>query len=611
MNTRSGVNADDCRDHGAYAWRAAAWLGAACGLLLAASGCSVKANYDVASGTSASVSHLYVTVQEVWLASAADTPPEATSGWSKSVLPTPVTLDLATISPGTLVSLASAVSLSGGTYKQVHLVLADSGDPLVSSAQVLGLASNAQITATDATGVATTAPLESPVPESGITIATDLSLAGSFDFGQSSSSGAAGASNLTGSTDTSGTGSTDTGTGTTDTGTGTTATTTSTDTVATSTGTASTSSLAITIDGARDVLSYSYGANTGYLLSAITSVIDEKGAGGISGTVDPSALPTGYGQIVASAEVPDATNTHHIVVRRAVVGIDGSFTLYPLPAPTSGTTNYDVVIASSSAETMIVRGIPVGANPITTPVVVQSTPLVLVAARTAYADVPVQTTLLPGGARVMFYQTVSASGEIPYAIDGTAVDPVSHRLPGDAFALGAGPLMVGAYSAGGSVSLATLTPVEGAGGFVVGTEGLYRADTLARTPSVISGASGAGTPVAAPYPAIAAGGSAGSIALSIATTAGVYDSGFVVVSVGGRIVETVNVAALLLAGGGSVTIANLPAGGGLVPSGGVPYQLAVRAWNSNNATSSFTRVVTTSSVVLGNGAVGSVALQIP
>jgi Domain of unknown function (DUF4382) len=606
MNTRSVVTAADRRTH--RAGRAAAWLGAACAALLATSGCTVKANYEVAAGSSASVSHLYVTVQEVWLATAADTPTEATSGWSKSVLPAPITIDLATISPGTLASLASAVSLSGGTYKQVHLVLADSGDALVSSAQSLGLANNAQITATDSSGVTTTTPLESPVPQSGITIATDLSLSGSFDFSQSTgSSSAAATTNLGGSTGTSGSGSTGTGTGTT----GTTATTTSTDTVATSTGTTSTSSLAVVIDGGRDVLSYSYGANTGYLLSAIAGVIDEKNAGGISGTLDPSALPTGYGQIVVSAELPDATNTHHVVVRRAVVGADGTFALYPLPAPTSGTTNYDLVIASSSAETMLVRGIPVGANPITTPVVVQSTPLVLAAARPAYADVAVQATLLPGGARVMFYQTVSASGELPYAIDGTALDPVSHRLPGSAFALGAGPLMVGAYSAGDSVSFATLTPVEGNGGFVVGTEGLYRADTLARTPSVISGASGAGTPVVAPYPAIAAGGSAGTIALTISTTAGLYNSGFVVVSAGGRIVETVNVAALLLAGGGTVTIANLPAGGGLVPSGGVPYQLAVRAWNSNNATSSFTRVATTSSVVLGNGGVGSVSLQIP
>ena len=550
--------------------------------LLLVAGCTLKTNV-VATGTApGNVTHLWVTVQEVWFNTGADTPLESAAGWTKSVLPTPLSIDLATISSATLPALANSVSLPAGTYRQVHLVLADSGDALTTAAQGAGLATNASITLTDASGTPVTAPLESPVPTAGITIPTDLVLAGSFNLGQSSGS--------TSSTATGG----------------------STGTTASSTGsTPSTSTLAVMLDGARDVLSYTYGTTTGYLLSPIATVADEKSSGGISGTIDPAALAVGHGPITVSAEIPDAANTHHVIVQRRVVGIDGSFTLYPLPAPSSGTTNYDLVISSSGADTVIIRNIPISAGDATTAVVAQSTPIVLTVASPVYANVATQATLLPGGARVAFYQTVPASGEIPYAIDGTAVDVVSHRLPGNAFALSNGPLILGSYACGSTISSSTLAPVEGAGGYVVGTEGRYRADTLSTTPSVVSGTSTAPTPIFAPYPAFAAGGVTGTIALTLTTTAGIYDSGFVVISAGNRVVEAVTVGALLSTGGGTIKILNLPAGAALTATTGVPYQVAIRAWNSNSAAASLVRVISTSSTVLGNGGSAAVTLTLP
>jgi len=564
----------------------APWRALRVAALCVASGCSVHADFAATGGAAGSVSHLWVTVEGIWVATAADTLPESTSGWLQTSLPSPVTLDLATLTPGTLAALATAVSLPAGTYKQVHLVTADSADAIGSSASAAGLTYNSQITVSDTSGTLTTAPLESPVPEGGITIPTDITLSGTLDLGQSSTNPTS-TSTSTGST-------------------------TSTNSTGSTSSTGSTATLAVTLDGARDVLSYTYGTTTGYILSPVASVADESLAGGISGSVDPSALAAGHGPVAVSAEIPDPGNTHHVVVQRRVVGPDGTFTLYPLPAPSSGTTTYDLVISCSGAETVLLRGIPVSSSAVTSATVAQSTPIVLASASSVYADVSAtETPLLPGGARVMFYETVAGSGEIPYGVDGTAVDPVTHRLPGDAFALSMGPLMVGNYASGGPVSFSTAAPLEGNGGYVIGTEGLYRADTLATSPTVVTGTSAAATPVTAPYPRLPAGAVAGTISVVLAAPPGEFDSGFVVVSAGNRVVETTNVGALLNAGGGTVLITHVPGGSALASSTGVPYQVAVRAWLSTNAATSFVRVASTASIVLDNSGTGSVSLQVP
>lgn len=550
-------------------------------------GCSTNAEFDAAGSAPAAASHLYVTVNEVWLAAAADTLPEANSGWIKNPLTTPITVDLANLE-STLTTLVSSVSVPAGTYAQVHLVLADSGDALVTSAQSIGLSYNSQISITATNGASTTAPLESPVPGFGITIPTSLVIAGSLTLDTSNSTSSSNATSTpTASTPASGS-------------------------VGSTTASSTTNvAAAVSLDGSRDVLTYTYGTTVGYLLSPVMNVLNENAAGGISGTVDTSGLASSTAAPIVSAEVPDPTNTHHVVVLRTVAASGGAFTLYPLPVPTSGTTDYDLVISYPGADTVIVRGIPVGNAAIGSAVVAQTTPFTMTAAPTVYADLSTQSPTLPGGARVTFYQTVPASGEIPYSIDSSAVDMVTRHLPNDAFALSAGPLQVGAYQGGGPVSFASTAPLEGSGGYVVGSEGLYRVDALVTTPAVITGSSTAATPVMAAVPGMRAGAVAGRLAVSIAAAAGEYDSGFVVVSAGGRVVETANVGALLLSGGGTVTLAGIPSGSSLAPATGVPYQVAVRAWNSGNVAASFVRVASTTSVTLGNSGYASVSLQMP
>jgi hypothetical protein len=555
--------------------------------LLAFAGCSIRTDVDATGTAPAAATHLAVTVTQVWFASSADTLPEATSGWVQQTLTTPVTLDLATLTPGTLTSLATQIRTTAGTYKQVHLVLAESSDALTASAQGLGLLYNTQYSFTNSSGVVSDNPLELPVPESGITIPVDIDLSGKFSLGAMASGTAAT------STGAASTATTDTTTTTTATG---------------SSSSTATTSVAASIDGARDVLSFAYGTNTGYILSAVTSALDESLAGGITGSVDTSALPSTHPPVWVSAETPDASGTHHVIVQRTLLGAAGTFTIYPLPAPKSGSTNYDVVISCAGAETVIVTGVPVSAQAVTSATSLSSTAISLVAAPTVYADVSASSPTLPGGARVTFYQTASSASALPYSIDGTAVDPVSHRLPADAFALSAGPLMVGAYSSGGSVSFTTAPPAQNDAGFIIGSEGLYRTDTLAGTAATVAGISTAPTEVFVPVPTVAAGGQLGTLTVTLSSPGG-FDSGFIVASAGDRVVETANVPQVLAAGGGTVTL-SVPAGSALASSAGVPYQVAVRAWSSSNPTTTYVRAAATNSVNLGDSGTASIALAI-
>jgi hypothetical protein len=295
-------------------------------------------------------------------------------------------------------------------------------------------------------------------------------------------------------------------------------------------------------------------------------------------------------------------------VQRRGVASDGSFSLYPLPAAKKGGTLYDVVIACAGADTVIVRDVPVNDDGAVT--TLQSTPVVLTPASTVYADLAVRSTALPAGTRVEFHQTLAGRGDLPYVIDGTAVDPLTRQLPGEKFALASGSLVEGNHAGGDAISFATATPAEGSGSYLVGSTGPYRADTLETDSVSVTGSSGNPSLVVAPLPEIAEGGRSGALAVTILVPAGSFDRGFVTVGTGHRVVETASVDALLERGGGVITITGLPAGSALAPAAGVPYQVALRAWNSRNAGGTITRVAGAASATLGDGGVGAVSLRI-
>jgi hypothetical protein len=527
----------------------------ACGLLGLA-GCSARTDVGATGAAPAEVAHLWVTVEEVWFAASADTPADSSLGWTREQLSAPVVIDLAGVEAGSLVPLVTGLSVPAGRYRQLHLALADSSDRLLDEARAAGLEYNAQIEVTTDSGSITPAPLELPVPRAGLTIPVDLTLE---------------------------------------------------DSGATDDGSEEAVSLAVTIDAARDVLGYQYGSSTGYILSPGASVHDAAASGEIRGTVDASGLAAAHAPVTVSAQVLDDSGTHRRVVQRRVVAADGTFSLYPLPAGEDGTT-YDVVIACAGASTVVIRDVRVEAG--TQPVALQADPIVLAAASTVYADVDGASAGLPAGTRVEWFQTLPGSGERPLFIDGTALDPQTLRLPGEAFALASGAIVVGTYADGEPIAFASVTPSERAGGYLAGSAGPYRELTLATGPVVVTGSSSRPSQVAVPFPEFAAGGRAGRLTVNVQAPVGRYDRGFVAVMAGHQLVETVNVDGLLERGGGTVLIEGLPSGSALAPAAGVSYRAALRAWNSRNAAGTIRRVAAPGSASLGDGGAGTLQLEV-
>ena len=156
----------------------------------------------------------------------------------------------------------------------------------------------------------------------------------------------------------------------------------------------------------------------------------------------------------------------------------------------------------------------------------------------------------------------------------------------------------------------TVTPVEGTGGYVVGSAGRYRTDTLASRSTDVSGSNRTPTVVEVPYPEVADGGRSGTLSVSVVATPGRHDSGFITVMAGSGVMETVDIGTFLERGGGLVTIGGLPAGSALAAPTGLPYRVAVRVWNSRNASGTLTRVASTVSATLGDAGVGSFTLQV-
>lgn len=524
--------------------------------LVLLAGCDARTNVATTGTAPEDAAHLWVTVQEVWFATAADTVPEAETGWTREKLSNPVVLDLAAIDAGKLVPLASNVSIPAGDYRQIYLKLADASDRLLDTAREAGLEYNAQIDVKGGSGSVTKRPLELPVPGTGLAIPVDLT------FRDSSGSG----------------------------------------------GEDGTVNLALTLDAARTVMTYEYGSDTGYLLSPAIRVDDAAKSGSITGSVDMSALSTGHAQVYVSAQRMDDAGDRYELVQRRPVASDGSFTLYPLPAPKSGEKLYDVVISGAGSDTVVVRDVPVTAGSEAT--VLQSTPIALASARTVYANVGEQAPALPAGTRVEFLQTLPGGSERPRVIADTALDPISRELQGGGLGLAAGPIHVGTYVGGNAIALSASTPAEGTGGYLVGSSGAYRQSDLATRTSDVSGGSGRPTIVTVPFPEVATGGRRGTLTVNLLSTPGQYDNGFVAVMAGHEIVETVEIGTLLDRGGGLITIAGLPAGAALAPATGIPYRVAVRAWNSRNAANTLTWSAASRSVNLGDTGVGAFSFQL-
>ena len=578
------------------------------GLCCAVAGCSTRTDVSVTGNTPAQYSHVWITAQEVWFNTSAIAGPDD-GGWVRFPLSTPVTVDLVAESGGNLRSLFTGLKLAPGTYSQVRLIPVDATAALTSSAHTAGAFYNTEADYVDSAG-ATHHPLELLNPDKGIGIQGTLKV----PVGNVGAALAGTSTNTTGTTIAATTSNTTTPT-------------------TTPTTTTTTTSFAITFDGARDLTPFTYAAApapNGILLSSHASAFDLSEVGGIQGQLTLTNLTgisstAGLPAIEVSAHSLSADGTRHVVVNRTPVHADGSFLLYPLATSSSTPAEYDLVIHGPGIATIIIKTVQVTlASHASTATTTTSTEAaanattinpvsvgtVIPRAATAYTanPAPASGAALPAGAQVAFYQTLATAGEVPYVIEASPIDPFNQVLA-SAQALSRGTIDSGTYSSSGaSVTLVGAAPAEGAGGYLVAASAPSFTDgTLTTTVSAPS--VGTTTPVAVTVPALtlAPGVTSGSISTSVTqATAGKYDHGELLVTHNGALVATTPVDAALVQGAGAtITVNGLPAG-----TSAALYYVAVRAWNSRDATGTLQRQSYPTAIDLRGRATGAVQVTI-
>jgi len=585
------------------------------GLCCAVAGCSTRTDVSVTGNTPAQYSHVWITAQEVWFNTSAIAGPDDGS-WVKFPLSTPATVDLVTESGGNLGSLVTGLTLAPGTYSQVRLIPVDAAATLTSSAHTAGAVYNAEADYVDSASKTHQLPLELLNPDKGIGIQGTLKV----PVGNVGAALAATSTTTTGTTLTAPTSNT------------TTPTTTATTPTTSPTTTTTTTSFAITFDGARDLTPFTYDAATtpnGILLSSHASAFDLSEVGGIQGQLTLTNLtggsPTaGLPAIEVSAQSLSADGTRHVVVSRAPVHADGSFLLYPLATSSSTPADYDLVIHGPGIATIIIKTVQVTlassastATTTSTEATANATTInpvsvgtLIPRAASAYTanPAPASGAALPAGAQVAFYQTLATAGEVPYVIEASPIDPFKQLLASPQ-ALSTGTIDSGTYAASGaSVTLVGAAPAEGAGRYLVAaTAPSFTDGTL--TTTVSAPPVGTTTPVPVPVPALtlAPGVTSGSISASVTqVTAGKYDHGELLVTHDGALVATTPVDAALLQGAGAtITVNGVPSG-----TSADLYYVAVRAWNSRDATGTLQRQSYPTAIDLRGSATGAVQVTI-
>ena len=594
------------------------WAASLAVVCAALSGCARQTDVSVAAGVKSQYSHAFLTVQEIWFNTSGTATPEDTT-WNKFQLPAPITVDLASLSAGTLGQIASQLKVPAGTYLQIRLVPVDPSAALASSASAANAKFNAEADFTDSAGTAQQVPLELLNPEKGIGVAATLTIKADTSevFGAATvSQGTTGTTSTTGTTGT---------TGTTDTGTTTTidpltglSTTTSNDTLVstTSTPTATSVSVAINLDGIHDLVPFAYGTATGVLLNPHPSAFDVSTTGTLRGQIDTANIgssvdSSGQINVEATAEQLSSDGSRHVAVKTVQVASDGTFVLYPLPGSSSSATNYDVVIHGPLIATVIIKSVPVTVGDPTT-VGVVSVGTVTPRSATAFTfNIAPGSAALPAGALVDLYQTLPASGEVPYLIEQTALEPFTRALFADQ-ALSTGTIDFGTYVSDGNVALTAATAVQGAATYLVSAQAPQFSDG-ALTTALAAPSSGTGpVQVAMPVLSPAAGAATSSISVTVAaTTPGKYDHGELIVSHNGGIVQTVAIdSALAQNGGSTLLIPGLPGGGAVSSFDNAVYYVSIRAWNSRDPAGTLQRQSYATPVDLRSGSVTGLSVNV-
>ncbi len=531
---------------------------ALCSLVFA--GC---ARVEVAIGNSPDTrfTHVWITVREVWFNTNATAAPEDT-GWTKQVLATPMTIDLASLSNGSVKSVVSAVKIPAGLYSQLRLVLAESDATLTDSAQTQGLLYNNEVDFTDSDGTPQQIALDVLSPAPGI------AAAGSFQ----STNNALGA-------------------------------------------------LLASFNTQRDIVPVNYGNHAGYLLRAGVTFADLGASGAIAGRVDSSVLQTtvagGAYDVVISAQTLSPDGTYHKIVASTTLANDGSFLLAPLPiATTARTSLFDVVISGRNLKTVVIKDVSVSAASSPASIVSDATQLqsdaIPIEAGAEFAvNVDPDFPLTPRGVTPVFYQTLPGSAEVPYVIQSLKADPLTGVFAVN-IALSAEPLLVGTYRNGSTIDFARVQPIEGANTFLVYAEQSHYlrlpAPRLLSPADAIAGVSYFSIPVLPPQSPAFADVLGGQL---VRQGSARVNAGVLIVAQDGEVVNVISLDAALAAAAGSQTfsVGNIPGGSGATTFAAGIYQIDARTWLTSDAAGAVRANSLSTSVSLRNGGVGNV--QVP
>jgi hypothetical protein len=488
-------------------------------------------NVSLTDGPSDDYDHVWVTVKaisfhtdpnQVWVSG------DAT--WKTTILPAPVTMDLASLTNGALNQVFAGMSLPVGSYKQIRLFMAGFDDSLTTSALNDGLIYNDQIDYTDAVNTVHHVPLEIAYPTQGV------QLNGTF--------------NVTAG---------------------------------------STLNLAVDFNLEHDLVRFKHGTEYYFTMKPNLRYFDLNQSGAITGTVETTHLCTttltgcGYNMIV-KAEILSADGSRHYDTRATTIKSDGSFSLYPLP---SGAT-YDVLIRGRNVETMLVKGVtaPAGSTPTSGAAVLSNAAIPLTIDSTGEYFANFSGPLAPTSGWGVFQQTLPGGAEVPYEVRWGNTNPYSGKLEVP-MALANGPLYVASYIAGNNpLAFSSVVPQEGNGSYSVATNGIAYYTLSSNVPVVSPGTNAVTTPLlfAPVMPSLSSNVVAGTVSGTIAqSTPGTYDSGYLVLSRFANIEDTVDISGILTANagaGGPYSFSPLPAGTASAHVPGAYYYAYLRVWNN-------------------------------
>jgi len=407
-------------------------------------------NMSMTDGPSDSFNHVWVTVTQISFhtdANAIWSPSDAS--WQTTILPAPITIDLAALNNGAMNTVFANMNLPVGSYRQVRFFFASDSDPLDSSAQATRdneatpapLQWNDQVEYINASGALTEAPLEIAYPVQGI------QLLGAFSVT------AGGTLNLV--TD---------------------------------------------FDLDKIVVPYRSGTMQAFTLKPNLNYFDLSNAGGITGNVDATKLctasswptsapftpPAGCAfNLVVHAEAVSSDGLRYEAVRSTTVKPDGTFTLAPLPIRDSSgnPVSYDIIIRGRQMQTLEVTGVtPAGTytgSNLAGATALQASGSPLPIGIVAEYGSQLATPLAPlTSGNVVFQQTLT--GGLPHEIRWSDTDPLSGKFGRQGLApwnqnfwLANTGLNVAPYTAGG-LAFSLATPTEGNGNYsVIANETAY------------------------------------------------------------------------------------------------------------------------------------------